>query len=195
MGRLMTGIATVIVAPAITTATASASDVPCSKLSAGKYQCSFYPAGNGISAGAPVQDSTGKRVGYLNHGANWIVCQASGATVHNGADYNRWWGYTEANDQHFGWVNAVWASGGSYNGPFGAAPNCGSDQPRLRRGAAGVLPPRRGRLERGCAADREPALAHRLVAAAHRRAHTAAAPSDGTAGYVARLCPDFSSGG
>jgi GDSL-like lipase/acylhydrolase family protein len=126
MGRLMTAIATMIVALAITTATASASDVPCSKLSAGKYQCSFYPAGNGISAGAPVQDATGKRVGYLNHGANWIVCQASGATVHNGADENRWWGYTEANDQHFGWVNAVWASGGSNNGPFAAAPNCGS---------------------------------------------------------------------
>lgn len=127
MGRLTMGIVTVIVALAISTSAASASDVPCSKLSTGKYQCGFYPAGDGISAGAPVQDSTGTRVGYLNHGANRIVCQASGATVHNGAYYNRWWGYTEANDQHFGWVNAVWASGGSNDGPFSAnVPNCGS---------------------------------------------------------------------
>jgi lysophospholipase L1-like esterase len=127
MGRLTMGIVTVIAALAIGASAASASDVPCSKLSAGKYQCSFYPAGDGISAGAPVQDSTGKRVGYLNHGANWIVCQASGATVHNGADYNRWWGYTEANDQHIGWVNAVWGSGGSNDGPFATiVPNCGS---------------------------------------------------------------------
>ena len=73
-----------------------------------------------------MQDATGKRVGYLNHGANWIICQASGETVHSGNYYNRWWGYTEANDQHFGWVNAVWASGGSDDGQFGAAPNCGS---------------------------------------------------------------------
>jgi hypothetical protein len=127
MGRLTVGIVTVIAALAISSSAASASAVPCSKLSAGKYQCSFYPAGDGISAGAPVQDSTGTRVGYLNHGTNWIVCQASGATVHNGAYYNRWWGYTEANDQHVGWVNAVWASGGSDDGPFSATvPNCGS---------------------------------------------------------------------
>jgi hypothetical protein len=107
--------------------TATASTVPCSKLSAGKYQCTFYPAGDGITAGAPVQDATGKRVGYLNHGHDWIVCQASGATVHSGSSYNRWWGYTEANDHHFGWVNAVWASGGSNDGPFAAkVPNCGS---------------------------------------------------------------------
>jgi lysophospholipase L1-like esterase len=130
MGRLTVKIATamaVLAVSATVASTAAAADVPCSTLSAGRYQCSFYPPGDGISAGAPVQDSTGKRVGYLNHGANWIVCQASGATVHSGSYYNRWWGYTEANDQQFGWVNAVWASGGSNDGPFATiVPNCGS---------------------------------------------------------------------
>jgi hypothetical protein len=142
MGRLTIGIVTVIAALAIGASAASASDVPCSKLSSGRYQCSFYPAGDGISAGAPVQDSTGKRVGYLNHGANWIICQASGATVHDGAYYNRWWGYTEANDQHVGWVNAVWASGGSNDGPFAPiVPNCGSTYGSPPVAAAPAPPP------------------------------------------------------
>jgi lysophospholipase L1-like esterase len=124
--RIVTAVAAMMMSAAVTS-TAAASDVPCSKLSAGRYQCTFYPPGDGLSAGAPVQDATGTRVGYLNHGSNWIDCQASGATVHNGAFYNRWWGYTEANDQHFGWVNAVWASGGSNDGPFAAiVPSCGS---------------------------------------------------------------------
>ena len=115
------------VATAASAASASARRVPCTKVSHGRYECSFYPAGNGISAGAPVQTAHGTRVGYLNQGRNWIICQASGATVHYHGYYNRWWGYTEANDHHMGWVNAVYASGGSNNGPFAAiVPNCGS---------------------------------------------------------------------
>lgn len=113
----------VMIAPA----TAAASRVPCKKLSAGKYQCTFYPPGDGITGGAPVQNANGKVVGYLNQGHDWIICQASGATVHSGQYYNRWWGYTEANDHKVGWVNAVYASGGSNNRPFAAkVPNCGS---------------------------------------------------------------------
>jgi hypothetical protein len=120
---VMTALAASI-APA---ASASAKQVPCTKLSYGKYQCSFYPPGDGISGGAPVQNATGKTVGYLNQGHNWIVCQASGATVHYHGYHNRWWGYTEANDHQMGWVNAVYASGGSNNGPFAKrVPNCGS---------------------------------------------------------------------
>jgi hypothetical protein len=46
-------------------------------------------------------------------GRNWIICQASGATVHYHGYHNGWWGYTEANDHNMGWVNAVYASGGS----------------------------------------------------------------------------------
>ena len=129
MGRRVVKLALVLTALAASiasAASASAASVPCTKLTAGSYQCTFYPAGDGIHGGAPVQDSTGKLVGYLNHGHNWIICQASGATVHSGGYYNRWWGYTEANDQHMGWVNAVYASGGSNDGPFAAAvPNCG----------------------------------------------------------------------
>jgi hypothetical protein len=116
-----------IAAATTVTATASAKTVSCTTQTAGRYQCTFYPPGDGISGGAPVQDATGKTVGYLNQGYNWIICQASGATVHSGGHYNRWWGYTEANDQHMGWVNAVYASGGSDDGPFSAnVPNCGS---------------------------------------------------------------------
>jgi hypothetical protein len=116
-----------LAASIVPAASASAKRVPCTKLSYGKYQCSFYPPGDGISAGAPVQSATGKVVAYLNQGRNWIVCQASGATVHYHGYHNHWWGYTEANDQHMGWVNAVYASGGSNNGPFAAiVPSCGS---------------------------------------------------------------------
>jgi hypothetical protein len=129
MGRWVVKVALVLTAMAASiasAASASAASVPCTKLTVGRYQCTFYPAGDGIHGGAPVQDSAGKLVGYLNHGQNWIICQASGATVHSGGYYNRWWGYTEANDQHMGWVNAVYASGGSNDGPFAATvPNCG----------------------------------------------------------------------
>jgi hypothetical protein len=112
-------------------ASASSSTLLCPKIATGKYQCSFYPPGNGLTAGAPVLATTGARVGYLNGGGNWIVCQASGATVDSAGSYNRWWGYTEADDQHFGWVNAVWASGGTNDGEFYSSagqpvPNCGS---------------------------------------------------------------------
>ncbi|MBO0767027.1 MAG: hypothetical protein J2P50_20880, partial [Hyphomicrobiaceae bacterium] len=99
--------------------------VPCTKVSNGKYGCSFYPPGDGISGGAPVQNHRGKVVGYLNEGRNWIVCQASGVTVHYHGYYNHFWGFTVANDGNKGWVNAVYVSGGSNNGPFSAiVPDC-----------------------------------------------------------------------
>jgi hypothetical protein len=94
-------------------------------LSAGKYRCTFYPPGDGIHGGAPVQNASGKVVGYLNQGHDWIICQASGATVHSGQYHNRWWGYTEANDHKMGWVNAVWARGGDNDEGFSGVPSCG----------------------------------------------------------------------
>lgn len=129
------GVLSVALAFGVAVASASAqqaplpggpSPVPCTSAGGGKYDCSFYPAGNGISGGAPVQGAKGGVVGYLNHGTNWVTCQAQGATVHSGAYYNDWWAYTEANDGHWGWVNAVYASGGDNNGPFGSVPGCSS---------------------------------------------------------------------
>lgn len=129
------GVLLVVLASATIAASASAepapppdgpSPVPCKSAGGGHYDCSFYPAGNGISAGAPVQSSSGTRVGYLNHGTNWVICQSQGAVVHSGAYYNDWWAYTEANDSNYGWVNAVYANGGDNNGQFEGVPSCGS---------------------------------------------------------------------
>jgi hypothetical protein len=62
--------------------------VPCTSIATARYQCSFWPAGDGIHGGAPVQSSSGKRVGFLNAGANWVVCQRVGGTVTQGAFAN-----------------------------------------------------------------------------------------------------------
>jgi lysophospholipase L1-like esterase len=115
-------VAAVAAAPAV----ASATPVPCTHIKGThRYNCSFYPAGDGIHGGTPVVNSAGHRVGYLNQGTNYIYCQQVGGEVHTGAFHNHWWAYTKANDKHFGWVNAVYAHGGSNDGPFSAnVPNC-----------------------------------------------------------------------
>src|ERR1700710_3118083 len=76
--------------------------VPCSA-SGGVHYCNFHPAGDGYSAGAPVQSSSGTRVGYLNHGSNYIYCQKVGGVDSSGGYYNNWWAWTEANDGNYGW--------------------------------------------------------------------------------------------
>ncbi len=113
-----------LAAVATTASAATPAPEPCSAIGGGKYDCQFYPAGDGISAGAPVQASDSSRVGYLNQGTNWVTCQEVGSTVISGPDENNWWAYTEANDRHLGWVNAVWAKGGANFGPFQGVPAC-----------------------------------------------------------------------
>lgn len=108
-------------------AQAAPAPVPCSSIGSGKYDCQFYPAGNGITAGAPVQASNGAQIGYLNQGTNWVTCQLPGATDISGAYQNNWWAYTEANDGRWGWVNAVWAKGGDNFGKFQGVPACPAD--------------------------------------------------------------------
>jgi lysophospholipase L1-like esterase len=123
VGMLSTiAVATVAAAPAV----ASATPVPCTHIKGThRYNCSFYPAGDGISAGTPVVNAAGHRVGYLNQGTNYIYCQQVGGEVHSGQFFNKWWAYTKANDKQFGWVNAIYAHGGSNDGPFSAnVPNC-----------------------------------------------------------------------
>lgn len=106
--------------PATSTAPAS---VPC-RSSGGRHYCNFYPAGDGIHGGAAVVNDQGYWVGYLNHGSNWVVCQLYGGKVSSGSDYNHYWAWTEANDRTWGWVNAVWASGGDNDGKFAGVPSC-----------------------------------------------------------------------
>jgi hypothetical protein len=116
--------ATLALAPAAHAAPAS---VPCSAVGGGHFNCTFYPSGDGLSGGAPVLNAAGARVGYLNHGTNWVVCQQVGGRQTSGGFYNDVWAWTEANDQSWGWVSAVWAQGGDNDGPFGGGvPNCGN---------------------------------------------------------------------
>jgi GDSL-like Lipase/Acylhydrolase family len=109
---------------ATATAAAAPRRVPCQKASAGRYNCMFWPAGDGIHGGAVVVDDRGYWVGYLNQGTNWVTCQAYGGIVRSGHYYNHWWAWTEANDRKWGWVNAVWAHGGDNDGRFARVPQC-----------------------------------------------------------------------
>jgi hypothetical protein len=97
----------------------------CSNLGSGRYSCDWYPAGDGTSGGTPVITSGGHVVGYLNVGSNWIICQQAGGETHYGHYYNKWYGWTEADDGSYGWASAVFASGGDNDGKFALAPSCG----------------------------------------------------------------------
>jgi hypothetical protein len=103
---------------------AASARVPCSKHADGRYHCGFWPAGDGIHGGAAVVDDRGYWVGYLNQGDNWVSCQLWAGKVSHGRFYNHWWAWTEANDHKWGWVNAVWASGGANDGQFAHVPEC-----------------------------------------------------------------------
>ena len=99
--------------------------VPCSNAGGGHYNCSWWPPGNGTSGGALVVVGT-TTVGYLHQGTNWIVCQQKGGDVYNSRGYkNYWFGYTQADNDKWGWASAIEASGGDNYGPFGGGvPNC-----------------------------------------------------------------------
>jgi hypothetical protein len=122
-------------------ALAAPAQVPCGYVGGGHYNCQFYPAGDGISGGAPVQASDGSRIGYLNHGTNWVLCQHTGSKVGTSSVYNIWWAYTEANDGTFGWVNAYYAQGGDNDGSFQGVPGCDSSH-GYPPGGAPPPPPR-----------------------------------------------------
>jgi hypothetical protein len=99
--------------------------VPCSFAGGNHYDCNWWPAGNGISGGALVAVGT-TTVGYLHQGSNWIICQQKGGSVYNSRGYkNYWFGYTQADNDKWGWASAIEASGGDDYGPFGGGvPNC-----------------------------------------------------------------------
>lgn len=102
----------------------AATAVPCSAAGAARFNCDFYPAGNGISGGTPVLNAAGTPIGYLNGGTNWVVCQQAGRTERSGAYYNKWWAFTQANNQKWGWASAVYGKGGDNDGRFGGVPMC-----------------------------------------------------------------------
>jgi hypothetical protein len=135
-------LATLTLVPAAQAA--AATPAPCTAIGAGKYNCSFYPAGNGTSGGAPVLSSSGSTIGYLHKGTNWVQCNQTGKRVTSGAASNDDWGWTEADNGKAGWVNAIYASGGGNDGVFGGAPQCngahGSPPGAAPAPAAGAKP-------------------------------------------------------
>ncbi len=147
-------------------AAAAAAPVPCKSIGLGKFNCEFYPRGDGISGGTPVLNSAGTRVGYLNYGTNWVSCQKIGRTERSGAYYNHWWASTQANNGQVGWANAVYAKGGANNGPFGGGvPTCSDPRvgsPPTSPGATGEAT---GGAPGGALPPREPGDEHRAKAA------------------------------
>ena len=94
---------------------------------AAQYKCNWFRAGDGKSGGAIVAVGT-TTVGYLHQGTNWIVCQQKGGDMRNAEGYrNHWFGWTQADNDKWGWASAVDARGGDDYGQFGGGvPNCNS---------------------------------------------------------------------
>jgi len=118
----------------------AAAPAACNAIGGGKYNCNFYPAGNGKTGGAPVQMGA-TTVGYLHKGTNWVLCQQVGGRVSVGRFFNNNWAWTLADNNKYGWVNAVYASGGDNDGPFGGGvPNCNNAHGAAPGGAGGAPP-------------------------------------------------------
>jgi hypothetical protein len=120
----------------------AASPATCTGTGGGKYNCNFYVAGDGHSGGAPVQSGS-TTVGFLHKGTNYVLCQQVGGRVTTGKYFNNNWAWTRADNGKDGWVNAVWASGGDNDGPFGGGvPNCNGAHGAPPGGASpGPTPP------------------------------------------------------
>jgi hypothetical protein len=99
--------------------------VPCTDAGGGHYECTWYVPGDGHSGGSLVVVGT-TTVGYLHQGKNWILCQQLGGDVSNAAgNKNHWFGWTQADNDQWGWASALDAQGGDDYGPFGGGtPNC-----------------------------------------------------------------------
>jgi hypothetical protein len=127
LGAALAAATTLLLAGGAATADAAPAPADCSSAGGGKYNCTFYTAGDGKSAGSPVKNSGGQTVGYLHKGVNYVYCQRTGSRVSNGSYYNDHWAYTDSDTGPSGWVNAVYASGGDNDGAFGGGtPDCGN---------------------------------------------------------------------
>jgi len=137
-------LAAAMAATLVGSATAQAqAPVPCTAIGGGKYECSWYVPGDGIRGGSLVVRGT-STVGYLHQGRNWIICQQQGGDVRNAAgDRNHWYGWTQADNNQWGWASPLEASGGDDYGPFAGAPNCNGahGSPPTYNGIWGQPPP------------------------------------------------------
>jgi Putative metal-binding motif len=99
--------------------------VPCTAIGGGQYNCNWFRAGDGKTGGAIVAVGT-TTVGYLHQGTNWIICQQKGGDVRSAEGYkNHWYGWTQADNDRWGWASAVDAQGGDDYGQFGGGvPPC-----------------------------------------------------------------------
>jgi Putative metal-binding motif len=126
LGRMRAGLlAAAFVLAAASPAVAAPAQVPCTNIGGGHYECDWFRPGNGLSGGSLVVVGT-QTVGYLHQGRNWIICQQVGGDMRNPeGDRNNWFGYTQADNDKWGWASAIEASGGDDYGPFGGGvPNC-----------------------------------------------------------------------
>src|SRR3954467_8486324 len=103
--------------------------VPCSHAGGGHYNCNWWPPGNGPSGGALVVVDT-TTVGYLHQGSNWIICQQKGGSVYNSRGYkNLRLGYTQADNDKWGWASAIEGPGGAACGRAGGGvPSCSGER-------------------------------------------------------------------
>jgi hypothetical protein len=126
------GGAALVAAVALAAPAAAQAPVPCSSIGGGRYNCQWYPEGDGHSGGAlVVRDRT--TVGFLHQGTNWINCQQRGGDVFNARGYhNYWFAWTTADNGETGWASAIEARGGDNYGPFGGGvPDCNNANPDL----------------------------------------------------------------
>ncbi len=137
-------IAGALMALAVTEPAFGQAAVPCTNIGSGRYECSWYRPGNGITGGSLVAVGT-TTVGYLHQGRNWIVCQQQGGDMRNAEGYrNHWFGWTLADNNRWGWASALDAAGGANYGAFGGGtPNCNGAHgaPPSYNGVWGSPPP------------------------------------------------------
>lgn len=122
-------------------ASAAPAQIPCSPIAGGKFNCQWWVAGDGQSGGSPVLNPAGSRIGYLHKGGNWVICQQQGRRESSGPYWNTWWAFTLADNDKWGWVNGVNASGGDNDGSFGGVPNCSGSKGSPPGGGGSAPPP------------------------------------------------------
>ncbi|GAA1816020.1 hypothetical protein GCM10009682_41130 [Luedemannella flava] len=65
--------------------------------------------------------------GVLYAGTSWFVCQRTfGVTFQTGNAVNNYWAYTLSDTGRWGWINAIYISGGDNYGPVPGLPKCAS---------------------------------------------------------------------
>jgi uncharacterized protein (UPF0333 family) len=83
-----------------------------------EYNCRFYRL-------AKVEN--GHTNSTIHAGTNWVVCQQQGGERYIGSSHNNWWAWTLSDQGTWGWVNAVYGSGGVNDGSYSRnVPNCNS---------------------------------------------------------------------